>query len=154
MGQAFWCRGPGLAAQFTADDYVNLQPGPLAGEDLASMLQAQVEITTIFGNIHDTLYASKSRTAGLILAGDYTKYIDDGAKALAAWYEAWKALQVSSKLKAVLRMLHDYLSLYIHAFVFQAVVYQMSGSATPDEASQGAGRRTCFPHGVIAGPDG
>lgn len=153
MGQAFWCRGPGLAARFTANDYVSLQPVSTSDDDFAHFLQAQVEITTVFGNIHDILYASKTRTAGLMLAGDYTKYLDDGARAVAAWQETWKSIQASEKLRTVLRMLHDYLCLYIHAFALQAVVHRASTSSPPDP-TQGSVSRTLFPHGVMASPDG
>jgi hypothetical protein len=39
-----------------------------------------VELTTLFGNAHDILFASKSRTVELITRGDYVKYIDDTGK--------------------------------------------------------------------------
>ncbi|KAL2841823.1 hypothetical protein BJX68DRAFT_257999 [Aspergillus pseudodeflectus] len=94
MGQAFWC----------------------------PILQSQVEITTLFGNVHDILYASKSRTVGLMLMGDYTKYLDDSAKALAAWKDAWNSLKVTPYLKALLILQYEYLRLYVNAFTFQAVI--------------------------------
>ncbi|KAJ5713940.1 uncharacterized protein N7483_011121 [Penicillium malachiteum] len=98
MGQAFWCRGPALSARFTAKDFPSLQPqntdkdtasaGKHESEDknLAPWLQAQVEITTLFGNAHDILFASKSCTVELITRGDYVKYIDDTSRAIAAWH--------------------------------------------------------------------
>jgi hypothetical protein len=73
MGQAFWCRGPGLSTRFTADDYPTLQPKHAYEDYYAAILQAQVELTTLLGIVHDILYASKSRTVQLMLMGDYTK---------------------------------------------------------------------------------
>ncbi|KAK1487239.1 hypothetical protein CCUS01_03583 [Colletotrichum cuscutae] len=80
MGQAFWSRGPALSARFTAEDFPSLQPQYASGDDFASLLQAQVELTTLFGNAHDILFASKQRTAELMVRGDYTKYIDDATR--------------------------------------------------------------------------
>ncbi|TDZ14656.1 hypothetical protein Cob_v012489 [Colletotrichum orbiculare MAFF 240422] len=95
MGQAFWSRGPALSARFTADDFPSLQPQNSSGEDFASLLQAQVELTTLFGNAHDILFASKKRTAELMIRGDCTKYIDDASRAVVAWDFAWDQLTVS-----------------------------------------------------------
>lgn len=89
MGQAFWCRGPALSVRFIAQDLPTLQPqsSSHSTEDYASWIQAQVELTTLFDNAHDILFASKSRTIELITRGDYVKYIDDTGKAMAACLE-------------------------------------------------------------------
>ncbi|KAJ6036390.1 hypothetical protein N7540_000669 [Penicillium herquei] len=138
MGQAFWCRGPALSARFTAKDFPSLQPqNPYEGtssnkkhriedEDLASWLQAQVEITTLFGNAHDILFASKSRTVELITRGDYVKYIDDTSRAIAAWQYAWQSTSISKPLRSCLALMREYLRLYVNAFAFQAVLYRGS----------------------------
>ncbi|KAF4925827.1 hypothetical protein CGCVW01_v003367 [Colletotrichum viniferum] len=148
MGQAFWSRGPALSARFTADDFPSLQPQYTSGEDFASLLQAQVELTTLFGNAHDILFASKQRTGELMNRGDYTKYIDDASRAIVAWDLVWNGLTCSQHLKSCLKMMEKYLRLSVNAFVFQAVLYRASTSGTP-EVSKSA----CFPHSAMASPD-
>ncbi|KAF3800095.1 hypothetical protein GCG54_00015474 [Colletotrichum gloeosporioides] len=148
MGQAFWSRGPALSARFTADDFPSLQPQYTSGEDFASLLQAQVELTTLFGNAHDILFASKQRTGELMVRGDYTKYIDDASRAIVAWDLIWNGLTCSQHLKSCLKMMEKYLRLYVNAFAFQAVLYRASASGT-QEVSKSA----CFPHSAMASPD-
>ncbi|KAK2731009.1 hypothetical protein CKAH01_09267 [Colletotrichum kahawae] len=148
MGQAFWSRGPALSARFTADDFPWLQPQYTSGEDFASLLQAQVELTTLFGNAHDILFASKQRTGELMIRGDYTKYIDDASRAIVAWDLVWNGLTCSQHLKSCLKMMEKYLRLYVNAFAFQAVLYRASASGT-QEVSKSA----CFPHSAMASPD-
>ncbi|KAF4861102.1 hypothetical protein CGCSCA2_v004811 [Colletotrichum siamense] len=148
MGQAFWSRGPALSARFTADDFPSLQPQYTSGEDFASLLQAQVELTTLFGNAHDILFASKQRTGELMTRGDYTKYIDDASRAIVAWDLVWNGLTCSQHLKSCLKMMEKYLRLYVNAFAFQAVLYRASTSGT-QEVSKSA----CFPHSAMASPD-
>ncbi|KAJ5691148.1 hypothetical protein N7488_011883 [Penicillium malachiteum] len=143
MGQAFWCRGPALSARFTAKDFPSLQPQTKdkdtttsekyrkENEDLASWLQAQVEITTLFGNAHDILFASKSRTVELITRGDYVKYIDDTSRAISAWDYAWQSISSSKPLRSCLELMRDYLRLYVNAFAFQAVLYRGSSRKEP-----------------------
>ncbi|KAF2148173.1 hypothetical protein K461DRAFT_316551 [Myriangium duriaei CBS 260.36] len=145
MGQAFWCRGPGLSTRLTAADFPDLNPVNAYNDDLAALLQAEIELTTLFGNIHDILYASKSHTVGLMVRGDYNKYLDDSIIALSAWRSAWTRINVSANLKSMLDMSFEYLQLYIHAFAFQAVVCRMSKTSKSDH---------CFPISVMASPDG
>ncbi|KAI9046238.1 fungal specific transcription factor domain-containing protein [Aspergillus affinis] len=146
MGQAFWCRGPGLSTQFTAHDYPSLRPQRAGQFDYASFIQAQVELTTIFGNVHDILYASKSRTVQLILMGDYTKYLDDSAKALDMWKRSWSNVDVPSHLNGLLVLQFEYLRLYMNAFAFQAVLYRTSREQEKQVSY--------FPDSVMASPDG
>ncbi|XHG02580.1 hypothetical protein AWENTII_005926 [Aspergillus wentii] len=148
MGQAFWCRGPGLSTRFTVDDYPSLRPQKPGEIDYASLVQAQVELTTLFGNIHDILYASKTRTVQLMLMGDYTKYLDDSSKALAMWKETWGRLNVPSYLNGLLILQFEYLRLYVNAFAFQAVLYRSRGTA------ENGSSVSYFPYSVIASPDG
>ncbi|KAK1464815.1 hypothetical protein CMEL01_12170 [Colletotrichum melonis] len=147
MGQAFWSRGPALSARFTAEDFPSLQPQYASGDDFASLLQAQVELTTLFGNAHDILFASKQRTAELMVRGDYTKYIDDASRAIVAWDLVWTQLTAPSYLKCCLRMMEKYLRLYVNAFAFQAVLYRASLSGMD------VARVSCFPHSAMASPD-
>ncbi|QMW34221.1 hypothetical protein G4B84_009687 [Aspergillus flavus NRRL3357] len=150
MGQAFWCRGPGLSTRFTIEDYPYLRPQKANGVDYASFVQAQVELTTIFGNIHDILYASKTRTVQLMLMGDYTKYLDDSSKALAMWKEAWANVDLPFHLSGLLCLQFEYLRLYINAFAFQAVLYRTPKS--PVESDNG--KTSYFPYSVMANADG
>ncbi|KAI6840181.1 hypothetical protein KC340_g13492 [Hortaea werneckii] len=153
MGQAFWCRGIGSSARFTANDYPTLQPKHAYEDDFASVLQAQVEITSLFGQVHDILYSSKERTVNLMLKGDYTKYLDDHARALAAWKDSWKSLRVSRYLKAILDLHYEYLRLYVTAFAFQAVVCRAMQETPSNQGGRNKKSRSCFPHGIMACPD-
>lgn len=151
MGQAFWCRGPALSTRFTAQDFPSLQSGDTNNEDLASWLQAQVELTTLFGNAHDILFASKARTVELITRGDYVKYIDDTARAMLAWKHAWRSINISGHLKSCLGLMEEYLRLYVNAFAFQAVLYRGSGSSTSQHGLNGEGLD--FPNSTMASAD-
>ncbi|KAH8901756.1 hypothetical protein GQ53DRAFT_708089 [Thozetella sp. PMI_491] len=153
MGQAFWCRGPGSSARFTLEDYPSLLPKYPYEDNFAAILQAQVEITGIFGNIHDILYASKMRTLGLMLMGDYTRYLDDSDRALAAWKDTWGKLNVSSHLRCLLDLQHEYLRLYVSAFAFQAVICRALDRTSPT-SQFGLKNPNIFPHGTMATPDG
>ncbi|KAF4963493.1 hypothetical protein FSARC_8502 [Fusarium sarcochroum] len=156
MGQAFWCRGPALSARFIARDFPGLQPTRSHDEDFASFIQAQVELTTLFGNAHDILFASRSRTAELMMRGDYTKYVDDTTKAMYSWQHAWTCLAVSPHLKNCLILMQEYLRLYVNAFAFQAVIYRASvNSNTSSDPSNGSRSRASkiFPDSAMASPD-
>ena len=122
-------------------------------DDFASVLQAQVEITSLFGQVHDILYSSKERTVNLMLKGDYTKYLDDHARALAAWKDSWKNLRVSQYLKAILDLHYEYLRLYVTAFAFQAVVCRAMQEMPPNHSGRSTKSRSYFPHGIMACPD-
>lgn len=151
MGQAFWCRGPALSARFTAQDFPSLQPKTPHDEDFASWLQAQVELTTLFGNAHDILFASKARTVELITRGDYVKYIDDTSRAMTAWKHAWQSIGVSSPLKSCLTLMQEYLRLYVNAFAFQAVIYRASRLNSQGTANEQA--HLDFPNSAMASAD-
>jgi hypothetical protein len=162
MGQAFWCRGPALSVRFIAQDFPSLQPQsrPPFCEDYASWIQAQVELTTLFGNAHDILFASKSRTVELITRGDYVKYIDDTGKAMAAWKCAWRGIAVSSALSGCLTIMLEYLRLYVNAFAFQAVLYRASRptvnpNSSPEVCVQDgpSSSKLCFPDSTMASAD-
>ncbi|RMY61168.1 hypothetical protein D0865_01145 [Hortaea werneckii] len=143
----------GSSARFTANDYPTLQPKHAYEDDFASVLQAQVEITSLFGQVHDILYSSKERTVNLMLKGDYTKYLDDHARALAAWKDSWKSLRVSQYLKAILDLHYEYLRLYVTAFAFQAVVCRAMQETPSKQGGRNKKSRSCFPHGIMACPD-
>lgn len=150
MGQAFWCRGPSLATKFTASDFPTLQPHSAYQDDHASVLQSQLDLTVLFGNIHDILYASKPTSVGLMLRGGYTKYLDDSMQGLAAWKQSWNSLSISQHLKLMLELQYEYLRLYVHGFAFQAAI-----SRPPDTTSNSEQHPTLrFINGLLATPDG
>ncbi|KAI1288981.1 hypothetical protein F5Y03DRAFT_388940 [Xylaria venustula] len=122
--------GPPLSTRFTADDFPSLRPKHSYEDGLASLLQAQIELTTLFGNAHDILFASKQRTK----------------EAVAAWKDSLNKLNTARHLKCCLMIMEHYLLLYVNAFAFQAVLYRYS--ATP-----GTRARSCFPASTMASPD-
>lgn len=152
MGQAFWCRGPGLAVPVTAEDFPSLRSQSPGDEDLAKWIQAQVELTTLFGNAHDILFPSKARTVELIMRGDYVKYIDDTTRALSAWKFKWRSVSAPRHLRSCLALMQEYLRLYVSAFAFQAVLYRAS-RLVPDEGLHGKEHTLDFPDSTMASPD-
>jgi hypothetical protein len=128
-----------------------LRPEKDSDDDYASILQATLELTTLLGNIHDILYPSKTRTVGLMLRGDYTKYLDDFLKALMAWNEQWSGLEISSHLKCGLHLMYEYLCLYVNAFAFQAVI---SRAPIRHRTSADPRKMSYFPHTIMATADG
>lgn len=151
MGQAFWCRGPALSTRVTAQDFPALQPTQSSPEDFASWITAQVELTTVFGNAHDTLFASRSRTSELMMRGDYNTYVDDANRAITAWQCAWGSISVSPHIKSCLTLMREYLRLYVNAFSFQAVMYR--ASRLSNDGQQKPPTNGSFPHSLMASPD-
>jgi hypothetical protein len=157
MGQSFWSRGPSLSTKFTTSDFPTLQPSSDAEEDYASLLQATIDLTQLLHNAHGILYSSKARTMDMMRVGDYSRYLDDFAKALSAWYQVWDGLGVSPKLRYSLRLMSEYLCLYVNAFSFQSVIYRASTSSkilslsTLSNRLQNSG---LFSSGIMASPDG
>jgi hypothetical protein len=150
MGQSFWSRGPSLSTKFTATDFPTLQPNSMAGDNHASVLQATIELTQMLHNVHDILYTSKSRTLEIMLMGDYSRYLDDFLKALTTWDQIWGILDVPPKLKSTLRLMYEYLCLYVNAFSLQAVISRSSDS----EQGVRIEAQSLFPCGVMASADG
>ncbi|GAQ46895.1 hypothetical protein ASPNIDRAFT_44785 [Aspergillus niger] len=149
MGQAFWSRGPSLSTRFSSQDYPSLQPEITGGTDYASFVQAQVDLTTIFGNTHDILYALKSRTLQIMIVGDYPKYLDDSAKAMEMWKGTWSNVDIPPSLRCLLTLQFQYLQLYVNAFAFQAVLYRSSKTTNTSHEDNA----TLFPDGVMASAD-
>jgi hypothetical protein len=157
MGQLFWSRGPALSTRFTAGDFPTLQPKSETDDDYASVLQATVELTQLFHNVHDILYSSKSRTMEIMFMGDYSRYLDDFLRALMAWHQSWGGLNVPLKLKHTLRLMYEYLCLYVNAFSFQSVISRASVTAKDfpvGSSSNYPQTSTLFPKGLMASPDG
>lgn len=158
LGQSFWCRGPSLSTKFTARDFSTLQPTKEGEEDYASVLQSTVELTQIMHNAHDILYSSRSRTLALVLAGDYNRYLDDFQKAATVWQLAWDNLAVAPRIKNTLSLMYEYLSLYVNAFSFQAVLTRESSrQRTRARGEMITGEKphpAPFSGGIMSSPDG
>lgn len=73
IGKAFWSRGPGPMTALRAEDFPSLKPRPPFCDDFAAIFQANLELTQLFSNAHDVLYATKSRSNQLNFGGEYVK---------------------------------------------------------------------------------
>ncbi|EGP86646.1 uncharacterized protein MYCGRDRAFT_21205, partial [Zymoseptoria tritici IPO323] len=140
IGKAFWSRGPGPMTALRAQDFPSLQPRLHRQDNFAAIFQANLELTQLFSNAHDVLYATKSRSNQLNAGGEYVKYIDDFRVALRHWNESWGWFTCSPPLKASLILSYEYLRLYINAFAYRATLNRLitrmkesaeSGTATP-----------------------
>ncbi|KAK5168999.1 uncharacterized protein LTR77_006308 [Saxophila tyrrhenica] len=126
IGKAFWSRGPGPMTALRAQDFPSLQPRFNRNDDFAAIFQANLELTQLFSNAHDVLYATKSRSNQLNYGGEYVKYIDDFRVALRSWHSTWGAFTCSPPLKASLILSYEYLRLYVNAFAYQATINRLA----------------------------
>lgn len=122
LGKGFWSRGPGPLSGTTSNDFPTLQPRLAGQDDWAKIFQANLELTQIFSNVHDILYASKGHNFKEMLEGRYAKYLDDFRTTIRNWSERWGTLHCSAPLKASLMLTYDYLRLYVNAFAYQATI--------------------------------
>ncbi|KAF2727344.1 hypothetical protein EJ04DRAFT_582103 [Polyplosphaeria fusca] len=129
VGKAFWSRGPGPMMTLRREDFPSLLPKNPNEEDYASIFQANLELTQLFSNVHDVLYANPTSSFRSHLSGSYIKFIDDFRSAMYGWKSVWGTLTCSPPLKACLLMSYDYLRLYTNAFAFQATVRRALPSA-------------------------
>ncbi|KAF2821893.1 hypothetical protein CC86DRAFT_470525 [Ophiobolus disseminans] len=130
IGKAFWSRGPGPLTTLRREDYPSLIPKSPNEEDYASIFQANLELTQLFSNVHDTLYSNPSSSFRSHMSGSYIKFIDDFRSAIYGWKSVWGTLTCSPHLKACLLMSYDYLRLYTNAFAFQATVLRALPAAS------------------------
>ncbi|CAK7236840.1 hypothetical protein SCUCBS95973_009746 [Sporothrix curviconia] len=177
MGQSFWSRGPSLSTRFTANDFPSLRLQTDAEHNYAMVLQATIELTQLLHNAHDILYSSRERTVHMILRGDYNRYLDDFRTSLSAWKGRWNGLQASPKLDCTLRIVQEYVCLYVNAFSFQAILSRaakegqeaasagnkrnLSPAHPPTQPQQAKSQtqprmppKSLFPCGLMASPDG
>ncbi|KAL1978132.1 hypothetical protein VTN31DRAFT_991 [Thermomyces dupontii] len=124
IGRAFWSRGPGPMTGFMSQDFPSLQPVNDGDEDYAKIILATLDLTQLYGNVHDILYSGMRTSNQMMLMGDYIKYADDFRAAISRWNREWGALACSPPLKAALQMSYEYLRLYTNAFAFQAAISQ------------------------------
>jgi hypothetical protein len=104
IGKAFWSRGPGPLTTLRREDYPSLIPKNPNEEDYASIFQANLELTQLFSNVHDTLYSNPSSSFRSHMSGSYIKFIDDFRSAIYGWKSVWGTLTCSPHLKACLLM--------------------------------------------------
>ncbi len=115
------------------------------------MLHASLELTQLLHNSHDILYAAKSRTLHMMQSGDYSRYLDDFRRALLAWDHHWSDLKPSPKLYSTLRILREYVRLYVHGFSFQAVLTRAMVKRDGESKEQ---LPQLFPRGISSSADG
>ncbi|KAI1610101.1 hypothetical protein EDD37DRAFT_569100 [Exophiala viscosa] len=124
IGKAFWSRGPGPMTGLSSQDFPSLQPFSLGDEDYAKIMQATLDLTQLYSNVHDVLYSGMRTSGQMMLMGDYVKYVDDFRTAIARWNTTWGKLECSPHIKVTLQLSYEYLCLYTNAFVFQAAISQ------------------------------
>lgn len=154
IGKAFWSRGPGPMTALRSDDFPSLQPRLGRNDDFAAIFQANLELTQLFSNAHDVLYATKSRSNQLNFGGEYVKYIDDFRVSLRTWHSTWGVFTCSPPLKASLILSYEYLRLYVNAFAYQATLNRLVAQHQAGMAN-GQQNSASYPFGaeVAATPD-
>ncbi|KAK3672212.1 hypothetical protein LTR78_007965 [Recurvomyces mirabilis] len=150
IGKAFWSRGPGPMTALRAQDFPSLQPTLNHHDDFAAIFQANLELTQLFSNAHDVLYATKSRSNQLNFGGEYVKYIDDFRTALRSWQSSWGVFTCSPALKASLVLSYEYLRLYINAFAYQATLNRLVAQVQTAQASGPTAKSPAYPFADIA----
>jgi hypothetical protein len=138
-----------------AQDFPSLQPRPNRYDDFAAIFQANLELTQLFSNAHDVLYATKSRSNQLNFGGEYVKYIDDFRVALRTWHEKWGTFTCSAPLKASLVLSYEYLRLYVNAFAYQATLNRLAAQVEAAAANGQQEKAPSHPFGsdIAATPD-
>ena len=92
IGRAFWSRGPGPMTGLVSQDFPSLQPMKDGDEDHARIFQATLDLTQLYGNVHDVLYSGMRTSNQMMLMGDYVKYVDDFRLAILRWKSLWGTL--------------------------------------------------------------
>jgi hypothetical protein len=134
IGKAFWSRGPGPMTGLSSRDFPSLQPTSPEDEDYAKIMQATLDLTQLYSNVHDVLYSGMRTSGQMMLMGDYVKYVDDFRTAIARWNTTWGKLECSPHIKVTLQLSYEYLCLYINAFAFQAAIAQAIASKPKTDA--------------------
>lgn len=164
VGRAFWSRGPGPMTGLVSHDFPSLQPLAHNDEDYAKVIQATLDLTQLYGNVHDVLYSGMRTSRNMMLMGDYVKYVDDFRVAISGWHRQWGSLACeysnvgfmncyngstytdpgSSHIKVALQLSFEYLKLYTNAFAFQAAISQAISKQKNDAAGQRENLRKFF----------
>lgn len=93
VGKGFWSRGPGPLSGLKGSDFPSLLEQSPEGDNWGSIFQANLELTQIFSNVYDILYASKGHGWKEMLEGRYAKYLDDFRLSIRNWNDVWGSLQ-------------------------------------------------------------
>ncbi|KAL2823409.1 hypothetical protein BDW59DRAFT_180690 [Aspergillus cavernicola] len=144
IGRAFWSRGPGPMTGLVSQDFPSLQPVRDGDEDHAQIFQATLDLTQLYGNVHDVLYSGMRTSNQMMLMGDYVKYVDDFRLAILRWKSRWGALQCSPAMQTTLQLSYEYLRLYTNAFAFQAAISQSLSKQKNDGNSHREHLRATF----------
>ncbi|KAL4909716.1 hypothetical protein BDW74DRAFT_186226 [Aspergillus multicolor] len=144
VGRAFWSRGPGPMTGLVSQDFPSLQPVRDGDEDYAQIFQATLDLTQLYGNVHDLLYSGMRTSNQMMLMGDYVKYVDDFRLAILRWKSRWGALKCSPAMQTTLQLSYEYLRLYTNAFAFQAAISQSLSKQKNDSQSQREHLRATF----------
>lgn len=137
-----------------AEDFPSLRPRLHVNDNFAAIYQANLELTQLFSNAHDVLYATKSRSNQLNFGGEYVKYIDDFRVALRHWNESWGHFTCSPPLKASLILSYEYLRLYVNAFAYQATLNRLLNKMKEAVENGQTARAPAYPFAdVAATPD-
>ncbi|KAK8853344.1 hypothetical protein IAR55_004048 [Kwoniella newhampshirensis] len=161
LGKGFWARGASVCFQGFSSSY---QTGPVAAltnfpflreiksgnpggehpqEDLASLVQAYLELTQMMSNAHDVLYPNPARTRSLVVHGEYFKYIDEMARSLDGFKVLWrtKNCQQAHVERATIRAEEEY----------RAVLQQHKERGDPGRPARPS--ISLFPRGAAQSPD-
>lgn len=92
IGRAFWSRGPGPMTGLSSQDFPSLQPVKEGDEDYSKIYQAMLDLTQLYGNVHEVLYSGMRTSNQMMLMGDYVKYVDDFRLAILRWKSLWGPL--------------------------------------------------------------
>ncbi|KAL4934319.1 uncharacterized protein BDV17DRAFT_278603 [Aspergillus undulatus] len=144
VGRAFWSRGPGPMTGLVSQDFPSLQPVREGDEDYAQIFQATLDLTQLYGNVHDLLYSGMRTSNQMMLMGDYVKYVDDFRLAILRWKSRWGSLRCSTAMQTTLQLSYEYLRLYTNAFAFQAAISQSLSKQKDDGRSQREHIRATF----------
>ncbi|KAL4871211.1 hypothetical protein BDV12DRAFT_183870 [Aspergillus spectabilis] len=144
IGRAFWSRGPGPMTGLVSQDFPSLQPVRDGDEDYAQIFQATLDLTQLYGNVHDVLYSGMRTSNQMMLMGDYVKYVDDFRLAILRWKSRWGSLECSLAMQTTLQLSYEYLRLYTNAFAFQAAISQSLSKQKNDGHSQREYLRATF----------
>ncbi|KAL4917892.1 hypothetical protein BDW62DRAFT_217844 [Aspergillus aurantiobrunneus] len=144
IGRAFWSRGPGPMTGLVSQDFPSLQPVRDGEEDYAQIFQATLDLTQLYGNVHDLLYSGMRTSNQMMLMGDYVKYVDDFRLAILRWKSRWGSLKCSPAMQTTLQLSYEYLRLYTNAFAFQAAISQSLSKQKNDGHSQRDHLRATF----------
>ncbi|KAF7717162.1 Fungal Zn(2)-Cys(6) binuclear cluster domain-containing protein [Penicillium ucsense] len=144
IGRAFWSRGPGPMTGLSSHDFPSLQPIKEGDEDYSKIYQAMLDLTQLYGNVHEVLYSGMRTSNQMMLMGDYVKYVDDFRLAILRWKSLWGPLDCSPPMRATLQLSYEYLRLYTTAFAFQAAISQCLARPRTDGSTHRERLRATF----------